>query len=89
MFENEEGKREQFSKERMSIILMLVSLVFLGLFVFLTLNYGNFNDVYYAVYALWFGLSVWFSKAYLFLTPRRRYGNVKEITNFKTTYYTA
>lgn len=88
MYENHEGIKDQVFKERKSLILMVVSSVLLGLFVVLTVNYGNFNNAYFAVYAVWFGLSIWFSKSYLFLTPRRRYGTVKEIKNFKETYYT-
>lgn len=89
MYTNEEGKADQIRKERFSLIAMLLSTMLLFAFIYGTLNYGGFNKVYLVIYIVWFALSVKFTRVYLFFTPRRKCGTVKEIKDFVETHYTA
>ena len=89
MYNSAEGKRDQFVKERNSAIIMLASTALLGVFIWATLSYGNFNNAYFVIYSVWVAVSLWLSKAYMFFTPRRRYGVVKEIKDYKETWIRA
>lgn len=86
MYNHFEGVADQKRKERAAISILLASTALLGVFVWGTVKYGDFSNAYYGIYFAWFALSVYFSKAYLFFTPRRRYGTVKELKDFKETF---
>ncbi len=88
MYNTDEGNVDQITKERNSIIIMGVFLAILAVFITATLNYGNYGVVYYVLYGLIFALGVKISKIYLFLTPRRKFGTVSELKDFKETTYT-
>ena len=85
MYKNYEGNRDQFVKERNSLITMAVSCILLGIFMWSTIKYSRFSNTYYALYVAWFVISVIVSKVYMFFKPRRRFGTVKAIKNFRQT----
>ncbi|MBQ7048944.1 MAG: hypothetical protein IJN86_08345 [Clostridia bacterium] len=86
MYLAEEGKADLRKKERLSAIIMLISTAVLVLFIWVTVSRYEVSGPYVGVYVLWFALSVYFTKAYLFLTPRKRYGTVTAIKDFKAVY---
>ena len=86
MYLHEDGIKDQIKKERISLMLMTALLAFTGLVIWGTLTYSGFNTGYLVCYILLFALSVKLSRVYLFLTPRRKYGTVREIKDYKTTY---
>lgn len=88
MYSAEEGKADLRRKELSSGIIMLISTAVLGLIVWGTTSRYGFSAPYVIVYALWFALSVYFTKAYMFFIPRKRFGTVTAIKNFKETQYT-
>ena len=85
MYLHEEGIKDQKKKERSALMIMGLFLVLIAAFVWGTLKHKGFNTVYFACYILLFAAGVWASKLYLFLTPRRRYGTVKAIKDFRPT----
>lgn len=87
MYNSYEGKRDLFVKELSAVIIMFLSTAALAFFVWGTVSRYGVNTAYCAIYLLWFALSVYFTKAYLFLTPRKRYGTVTAIKDFKEAWY--
>ncbi len=85
MYRHEEGIKDQKRKERKALILMTLFMALLGVFVWGTLKAKGFNTVYFVCYILLFALGMRISKVYLFFTPRRRYGMVKAIKDFRPT----
>ncbi|MBR6594105.1 MAG: hypothetical protein IKK83_02825 [Clostridia bacterium] len=86
MYKAEEGRADLRRKEMLSAAIMLISTAVLSLFVWATVSKYGVSVPYVGVYVLWFALSVYFTKAYLFLTPRCRFGAVTDIKNFKVVY---
>ncbi len=86
MYSAEEGRADLRRKELSSAIIMLISTAVLSLFIWGTASRYGVSVPYVGVYVLWFALSVYFTKAYLFLTPRRRFGTVTAIKDFKETF---
>jgi len=86
MYKAEEGRADLRRKELSSTIIMLISTAVLSLFIWATVSIYGVSVPYVGVYVLWFALSVYFTKAYLFLTPRKRYGTVTDIKDFKEAF---
>lgn len=89
MYNAAEGKADQKIKETFSLVAMLVSTIALGLLVWGTVARYGLTLPYLCVYLLWLGISIKATRLYMFLTPRRRYGTVTAIKDFKETQYTA
>lgn len=87
MYSVEEGNADLRRKELFSVVMMLLSTAVLGLFIWVTVSRYGFSKPYAFIYVLWFALSVYFTKIYLFLVPRKRYGTVTAIKDFKETWY--
>ena len=86
MYKAEEGRADLRRKELSSAIIMLISTAVLLLFIWATVSRYGASVPYVGVYVLWFALSVYFTKAYLFLTSRKRFGAVTAIKDFKETF---
>ena len=87
MYSAEEGNTDLRRKELFSIATMLISTAVLVLFIWATVSRYGLSKPYLVVYVLWFVLSVYYTRIYLFLTPRKRYGTVTAIKDFKETFY--
>ena len=86
MYRLEEGNADLKRKELARGIIMLVSTVVLSLFIWATTSRYGMSAPYVGVYILWFAISIYCTKAYLFLTPRKRFGTVKAIKDFKGAF---
>jgi len=86
MYSASEGYADLKRKELFSASMLLLSTLLLGLVVWGTVSFYGVRMVYIAIYVLWFAISVKATKAYLFLTPRRRFGTVTAIKDFKETF---
>ncbi len=87
MYSVEEGNDDLRRKELFSITTMLISTAVLAIFIWATVLRYGISGPYVVIYALWFFLSLRYTRGYLFLTPRKRYGTVTAIKDFKETQY--
>lgn len=86
MYKAEEGRADLRRKEIASIVIMFISTAVLLLFIRATVYVYGVSVPYLGVYVLWFAISVYFTKGYLLLTPRKRFGTVTAIKDFKETF---
>lgn len=83
MYGKEEGAREQVKAERKSILMFMALTVVLGALVFFTAGKLADNKAYGAIYIVAFFFVFKFTRVYCFFMPRRRYGTVVSLSDFK------
>ncbi|MBQ3196293.1 MAG: hypothetical protein IJB65_07515 [Clostridia bacterium] len=86
MYLHEEGVKDQKRKERRSLIIMGVFSVLIGLSLWLSFKDRGFNTLLLAFHIWLFAFGIYISRFYKFFTPRRRYGTVRELKNYRPTF---
>ena len=80
MYTKDEAVKLQKYETKKSLVLGIVSLVAWGLFVWSSYHSKSFSSVYYAFYIVTLGLALYYTKLYLFLSPKERYATVNGLS---------